>query len=80
MRNARSRKLKDVKGWEAWCKSGYYTHTHTHTNTHTHTLTHTHTHTTRTEDDDAATLHHTCILKKIFTYAEFRLRSSPHSL
>ena len=28
-----------------------------------HTHAHTHTHKTTTEDDDAATLHHTCILK-----------------
>ena len=33
-----------------------------------------------TTEDDAATLHHTCILKFSFTYAGFRLRSSPHSL
>ena len=32
-------------------------------NTGTHTHTHTHTHKTTTEDDDAATLHHTCVLK-----------------
>ena len=39
-----------------------------------------HTHKTTTEDDDAATLYHTCILKFLFTYAGFRLRSSQHSL
>ena len=31
-----------------------------------HTHTHTHTHKTTTEDDDAAALHHTCILNFSF--------------